>query len=100
VETAAVIGLAMTDYLLAAGTNRAPATHAPEHMAAWLESRDYRLVRLPGDRDDADLVSRIAAAIDWRSVADDASGRQAIIRQVLTAVGIPGGTGTGSPRVA
>ena len=52
----------------------------------------------PGD---PELGSRrVAAAIDWRSLADDASGRQAIIRQVLTAVGIPGGAGAGTPRVA
>jgi hypothetical protein len=104
VETAAVIGLAMTDYLLAAGTNKAPATRAPEHMAAWLETRGYRLVRSPAtgpaDPGDPGLVARIAAAIDWRSLAYDTCTRHAIIRQVLTAVDTADSLGAGSPRAA
>jgi hypothetical protein len=68
VDTAAVIRSAMTDYFLANGTNKAPATEAPAHIASWLDARGYRIVRLPAtgpvDPGDPDLVARIAALID------------------------------------
>jgi hypothetical protein len=48
VNTAEVIGNAMTDYLLASGTAKAPAARAPQYIAAWLEGRGYRIVRSPG----------------------------------------------------
>src|ERR1700754_3663236 len=47
-NTADVIGDAMADYLLANGTNKAPARRAPAHMAAWLATHGYRIVRCPG----------------------------------------------------
>jgi hypothetical protein len=104
VDTAAVIGLAMTDYLLAAGTNKAPATRAPEHMAAWLEARGYQLVRSPAggpaDPDDPAQVARIAEAVDWRSVTPDTGARNAIVRQVLMAAGAVTTAGFGTPWVA
>jgi hypothetical protein len=72
---AAVMSSAVTDYLLANGTNKVPAAQAPAHMAAWLEARGYCIVRCPGpgpaDPGDFDLVARIAALIDWRSAADE-----------------------------
>jgi hypothetical protein len=90
VETAAAIGFAMTDYLLATGTNKAPASSAPAHMAAWMESRGYRLVRSqeadPADTGDPDRVARIAAAVDWCSAATEGDARHAIVRQVLAAI--------------
>ena len=44
-NTAALLADAMTDYVLTAGVDRgAPAAGAPEHIAAWLEARGYRLV--------------------------------------------------------
>jgi hypothetical protein len=93
----------MTDYLLAAGTDKAPATRAPEHMAAWLEARGYELVRSPAggpaDPDDRERVARIAAAVDWRSVDDDANARNAIVRQVLLAAGAAATAGFGTTRV-
>lgn len=61
-ETAALIGSAMTDYLLAAGTNKAPATGAPAHMAAWLDARGYRIVRSPVTRPDGQ-GNQVALAI-------------------------------------
>jgi hypothetical protein len=74
-DTAAVLGNAMTDYVLAAGTNKAPAVRAPEHMAAWLEAHGYRIVRTsdigpvdPSDRD------RVAARINWGVSARTARG--------------------------
>jgi hypothetical protein len=79
----------MTDYLLANGTNKAPATLAPAHMASWLDARGYRIVRFPdhgpADPGDADIVARIAALIDWQP-GEDEDYRQAIVRQVLSAV--------------
>jgi hypothetical protein len=84
-----MISSAMTDYLLANGTNKAPATLAPAHMAAWLDARGYRIVRSPGpgstDPGDADLVARIAALIEWRPCEDE-DDRHSIVRQVLAAV--------------
>jgi hypothetical protein len=45
VNTAALLADAMTDYVLTAGVNRAaPAAGTPEHIAAWLEARGYRVV--------------------------------------------------------
>jgi hypothetical protein len=90
VNTAAVIGDAMTDYLLAAGTNKAPATRAPAHMAAWMRSRGYQVVRSPacgpagGPADPGDplQIARLAATIDWPA-GIDAADRRAIVRQVL-----------------
>jgi hypothetical protein len=79
----------MTDYFLANGTNKAPATLAPPHIASWLESRGYHIVRLPVtgpvDPGDQDLVARIAALIDWESCADE-DDRRAVVRQVLAAL--------------
>jgi hypothetical protein len=79
----------MTDYLLANGTNKAPAAQAPAHMASWLEARGYQIVRSPGpgtaDPGDSDLVARIASLIDWESCTDE-DGRHEIVRQVLSAV--------------
>ena len=94
----------MTDYLLATGTNKAPATRAPDHMAAWLEARGYRLVRpdvtSSAEPDDPEVVARIAAQIDWRSVAADADVQRSIVSQVLAAVAAPGPVGTGKAQVA
>jgi hypothetical protein len=85
---AAVIGDAMTDYLLAAGTNKAPATRAPAHMAAWMRSRGYRIVRSAagGSIDPADphQVAGIAAAIDWPANIN-AADRHSIVHLVLLA---------------
>jgi hypothetical protein len=78
----------MTDYLLANGTNKAPATLAPAHMASWLDARGYRIVRSPDqgpvDPGDPELVARIAALIDWPS-GEHEDDRHAIVRQVLAA---------------
>jgi len=52
-DTAAVLGNAMTDYLLAVGAKRAPAARAPEHMAEWLAAHGYRIVRLPAGNEAA-----------------------------------------------
>jgi hypothetical protein len=77
VNTANLIGYAMTDYLLAAGTNKAPATGAPAHMAAWLEARGYRIVHSsvicevePGELDQA---ARIVRLIDWHAPTTSAA---------------------------
>jgi hypothetical protein len=82
----------MTDYLLANGTNKAPATRAPAHIASWLDARGYQIVRLPDtgpvDPGDAHLVARIAALIDWESCEHE-DDRRAIVRQVLAALSIP-----------
>jgi len=48
VDTAGVLGNAMTDYLLAVGSNNAPAAPAPDHMAAWLDAHGYLIVRRSG----------------------------------------------------
>jgi hypothetical protein len=79
----------MTDYFLANGTNKAPATLAPAHIASWLDSRGYHVVRLPvarqADPGDPDLVARIAAVIDWRSCEHE-DDRRAIVRQVISSL--------------
>jgi hypothetical protein len=71
-DTAALLGDAMTDYLLAAGTKTAPALGAPEHMAAWLRAHGYRIVRTPRGgpvgRHNTDLIE-IRALADVRRVA-------------------------------
>lgn len=73
VDTAALLGDAMTDYLLAAGTKTAPALGAPEHMAAWLRAHGYRIVRTPrkgsADPHNTDLIEQITALADVRRVA-------------------------------
>jgi hypothetical protein len=77
VNTAELIGNAMTDYLLAAGTAEAPAARAPQYMAAWLEGHGYRIVRSPGalpaDRSTRQLVGwhrgSTGTITDPRSVA-------------------------------
>jgi hypothetical protein len=78
----------MTDYFLANGTNKAPATLAPAHIASWLEARGYHIVRFPVpgpvDPGDQDLVARIAALIDW-DACEDEDNRRAIVRQILSA---------------
>ena len=84
-NTAAVIGDAMTDYLLAAGTNKAPANRAPAHMATWMRSHGYRIVRSPVDPvDPADpqQVARIAAALAWHGDMD-AADRYWLVHEVL-----------------
>jgi hypothetical protein len=87
VASAALLGDAMTGYVLAAGSAGAPAAGAPEYMAAWLDAHGHRIVRIrddtPVDPDDSDLVDGIAAMIDWRSICQDDADRRAILRQVL-----------------
>jgi hypothetical protein len=87
VDTAAVLGSAMTDYVLAAGTNKAPAVKAPEYLAAWLGAHGYRIVRIPDidpvDPADRALVDRIAARINGRCGREDGAGRCSIVRQVV-----------------
>jgi hypothetical protein len=90
VDTAAVLGNAMTDYLLAVGAKTAPAARAPEHMAEWLDAHGYRIVRAPadiepGDPGEADLADRIASLIARRSCCRDGADRCSILRQVLAA---------------
>ncbi|TWF77791.1 hypothetical protein FHX44_113706 [Pseudonocardia hierapolitana] len=79
----------MTDYFLANGTNKAPATQAPAHIASWLDTRGYRIVRFPGpgpvDPGDEDLVARITALIDWETCGQE-DDRRAIVRQILTSL--------------
>lgn len=74
VDTAALLGDAMTDCLLAAGTTTAPASRAPEHTAAWLRTHGYRIVRTPrggpADRhNNTELIDQITALADVRRVA-------------------------------
>jgi hypothetical protein len=87
-DTAAVLGNAMTDYLLAVGAKTAPAARAPEYMAEWLDAYGYRIVRVPadiepGDPYDADFADRSASLIDRRSCCRDGADRCSILRQVL-----------------
>ncbi|GAA5121838.1 hypothetical protein GCM10023320_31250 [Pseudonocardia adelaidensis] len=93
----------MTDYFLANGTNKAPATLAPAHIASWLDSRGYHIVRLPVagpvDPGDPDLVARIAALIDWRSFEHE-DDRLAIVRQILSWLAGPSVTRTDLGRAA
>jgi hypothetical protein len=85
-----VIADAMTDYLLASGTNRAPATRAPAHMAAWLEARGYRIVRSPAPRPadpgDRDEIARIVSSIDWESTGVATESRNEVVRRLIDAV--------------
>lgn len=92
----------MTDYLLAAGMNKAPARNAPAHMAAWLQARGYQLIRRPRvvDPGDPDQVARIASTIDWRSTDREDRARHAIVRQVLAAVSTTEAAGTPTEEVA
>jgi hypothetical protein len=88
-DTAAVLGNAMTDYVLAVGAKRAPAARAPEHMAEWLEAHGYRIVRVPAgidaaDHGDADLADLICAD-RRRSCCRDGAEPCSILRQVRTA---------------
>ena len=104
VDTAAAISHAMTDYLLAFGTNKAPASQAPAHMAAWLKARGYHLVRVPStgpvDPGDPDQVARIAEAIDWHSTVHEDGARHAVVRQILAAVETAATVEIQAPRVA
>jgi hypothetical protein len=99
VDTAGVIADAMTDYLLAQGTKKAPATRAPAHMAAWLEARGYRIVRSPAprsvgrataprsvDQGDPDEITRIVSSIDWHSTGVASENRGEIVRRLIDAV--------------
>jgi hypothetical protein len=90
VDTAAVIADAMTDYLLASGTNQAPATRAPAHMAAWLEARGYRIVRSPAPRPvdpgDRDEIARIVSTVDWESTGVASANRTEVVRRLVEAV--------------
>jgi hypothetical protein len=99
VDTAGVIADAMTDYLLASGTKKAPATRAPAHMAAWLEARGYRIVRSPAprpvgsapaprsvDQGDPDEITRIVSSIDWHSTGVASENRGEIVRRLIDAV--------------
>jgi hypothetical protein len=99
VDTAVVIADAMTDYLLASGTNKAPATRAPAHMAAWLEARGYRIVRSPAprsidrapatrsvDQGDPDEITRIVSSIDWNSTGVASENRREVVRRLIDAV--------------
>lgn len=85
-----MIANAMTDYLLASGTNKAPATRAPAHMAAWLDARGYRLVRPPAphpdEQGDRDELTRIASSIDWHSAGITNEAKNEIVRQIIDAV--------------
>lgn len=94
----------MTDYLLASGTNKAPASRAPAHMAAWLEARGYRIVRSPAPRPfdpgNRDEIARIASSIDWRSTSVASETRNEIVRQLVDAVTTPAGGATDRRRSA
>jgi hypothetical protein len=72
-DTAALLGDAMTDYLLAAGTKTAPASRAPEHMAAWLHAHGYRIIRTPrgerAEQHETELIDMIMRLTDVRRVA-------------------------------
>jgi len=50
-DTAAVLGNAMADGLLAVGANRALTVCAPEHVAQWLDAHSNRLGRAPANID-------------------------------------------------
>jgi len=91
-DTAAVLGDALTDYVLATGTKRASATGAPEHMARWLEAHGYRIVPVQdsgrGDPDSSGRVDLIAAGTGGRCVGTDGAdgtGPCWILREVLDA---------------
>ena len=80
----------MTDYLLAVGAKGAPAARAPEHMAEWLATHGYRIIRVPADIEpgepcDTDFTDRIAPLIDRRSCCRDRADRCSILCQVLAA---------------
>src|SRR3954454_4222189 len=90
VDTAAVLGNAMTDYLLAVGAKTAPAARAPEHMAEWLDAHRYRIGRGPAGNEprepgEAALADQIASLIARRSCCRDGADRCSIPRQVLAA---------------
>jgi dienelactone hydrolase len=90
VDTTAVLGNAITDYLLAVAAKTAPAARAPEHMAEWLDAHGYRIVHVPatiepGDPGVTDISDRIAALIDRRSCCRDGADRCSILRQVRAA---------------
>jgi hypothetical protein len=90
VDTATVIANAMTDYLLASGASKAPATRAPAHMAAWLDARGYRLVRPPAphpaDQGGPSELTRIASSIDWHSADLTSEAKSEIVREIIDAV--------------
>jgi hypothetical protein len=65
-ETAAVLGNAMTDYLLAVRAKTAPAARTPDHMANWLDAHGYRIVRVPTDIETGDPAEAMYAR--WRDV--------------------------------
>jgi hypothetical protein len=93
----------MTDYFLANGTNKAPATLAPAHIASWLNARGYHIVRLPAagpvDPGGLGVVARIAALIDWETCEDE-DDRLAIVRQILAALATSSAAGTDVSRAA
>jgi hypothetical protein len=50
-DTATVLGEAMTEYVLLSGVvGRAPAAGAPEYIALWLEANGYQIVPASGHR--------------------------------------------------
>jgi hypothetical protein len=63
-DTAAVLGDAMTEYVLVAGAaGRASAADAPRYIVAWLEANGYQIVRV-ADTGPADACD--PAATDHR----------------------------------
>jgi len=99
-DTAAVLGNAMADGLLAVGANRALTVCAPERVAQWLDAHGDRIGRVPANIDAADhcegdLVD-LNCADRQRSCCRGGAERCSILRQVHAA----GGTRVDVRRVA
>jgi hypothetical protein len=88
-DTAAVLGDAMTDYVLCAGTDKAPAAGAPECMSRWLHARGYRIVRTSGrgrPTQGTDGRGQVVT-LGWGCVGTDGAYQCAVLRQLRAAVG-------------
>ena len=88
-DTVAVLGDAMTDCVLCARTDKAPAAGAPEYMSRWLHAHGYRIVCTSGTgrpTQETDGRGQVVT-LGWGCVGTDGAYRCAVLRQLRAAVG-------------
>jgi hypothetical protein len=86
--TAAVLDDAMTDYVLCAGADKAPAAGVPEYMSRWLHADSYRMVHTWGTGRPTQRTGGRGRVVTlgWGCVGTDGAYRCAVLRQLRAAV--------------